>query len=199
MNAVTRPLRSLYDWTLRLAGHPHALWWLALVAFTESIFFPIPQDVMLIPMILAAPRRAWLIAGVCTVASVSGGVAGWWIGFELFERFGRPILEFYGHPDAIEGLRAAFAEHGWWIVFGGGLTPFPYKITTIAAGVLALELWVFVLASIVSRGGRFFLLAVLLWKYGPAIRAFIEERFGLLTTLFFVLLIGGFAVAAWIL
>jgi len=196
---LLRPIRRLYDWTMGLAAHPHAIWWLALIAFTESIFFPIPQDILLIPMVLAARQRAWFIAGVCTAASVSGGMLGYWIGYELFELIGRPILELYGHADAITQLRGAFAEHGWWIVVGGGLTPFPYKITTIAAGAMALDPWVFMAASLASRGLRFFLLALLLWKFGPPIRAFIEERFGLMTTIFFVLLLGGFVAAAWLL
>lgn len=196
---LLRPLRRLYDWTMGLAGHRHAIWWLAAIAFAEAIFFPIPQDILLIPMILAARERAWRIAGIATVSSVAGGMLGYLVGYELFELVGRPILALYGHSDAIETLREAYGQQGWWIVLGGGLTPFPYKITTIASGAMALDPWVFLAASIISRGLRFYAIAFLLWRFGPPIRNLIERRFGLMTTIFFVLLFGGFVAAAWIL
>ena len=184
--------RPLYDWTLRLAAHRHALPALAGVSFIESSVFPIPPDVMLIPMVLARPERAWLIALVCTVASVLGGLAGYAIGYFLYEAVGLPILEFYGYAERFAQFQASYNEWGWWIVFGAGLTPFPFKVITIASGVTGLNLFVFVLAAVISRGARFFLVAALLWRFGPAIRDFIDRRFALLTVLFFVLLIGGF-------
>lgn len=185
-------IRALYNWTLSLAGHQHAIWWLAAVAFIESSVFPIPPDVLLIPMILAARSRAFLFASVCTAASVLGGLFGYGIGHFLLETVGRPLIEFYGAVGALEGIKADFAENGWWIVLGGGATPFPYKIVTIASGALALDPWAFMAASVVGRGLRFFLVAALLWKFGEPIRNFIEQRLGLVVTVGFILLIGGF-------
>ena len=188
-----RPVfRPLYDWTLRLAGHRRALPALAGISFIESSVFPIPPDVMLVPMVLARPERAWLIALVCTVASVAGGLAGYAIGYFLYEAVGIPILEFYGYLDKFTEFQHSYNEWGWWIVFGAGLTPFPFKVITIASGVTALDPVVFTLAALVSRGARFFIVAALLWRFGPAIRELIERRFALLTVIFFVLLIGGF-------
>lgn len=187
-------LRRLYDWTMHLAGHHHAVWWLAIVSFAESSFFPIPPDVMLIPMIIARPGRAFFYATVCLTASVAGGLAGYGIGYFLFEQVGRPLAELYADPAAIERVKDLYAEHGWWIVFGGGLTPIPYKIITIASGALALDPFSFTAASIVGRGLRFFAVAALLWKFGAPIRGFIEARFGLMSFLFFALLVGGFLV-----
>ena len=184
--------RPLYDWTLRLAGHRRALPALAGISFIESSVFPIPPDVMLVPMVLARPERAWLIALVCTVASVAGGLAGYAIGYFLYEAVGIPILEFYGYLDKFTEFQHSYNEWGWWIVFGAGLTPFPFKVITIASGVTALDPVVFTLAALVSRGARFFIVAALLWRFGPAIRELIERRFALLTVIFFVLLIGGF-------
>ncbi len=192
VQALLSPLRRLYDWTMSLAGHRHAIWWLAAVSFIESSFFPIPPDVLLIPLILAARHRAFHIAFVCTIASVAGGAFGYYIGYGLMDTIGRPIAEFYGHADALDNLADAFTEHGWLIVIGGGLTPLPYKIVTIASGALHLDFTTFMLASIGSRGVRFFLVAALLWRFGPSVRRLIEERFGLMTAVFFILLVGGF-------
>lgn len=185
-------LHGLYEWTLAQAQKPHALWILALVAFIESSVFPIPPDVLLIPMVLAAPSRAWLIAGVCTVSSVLGGLLGYAIGALLFEAVGRPILEFYGYFAQFHDFQARYNEWGAWIVFGAGLTPFPYKVITIASGVTGLDPGTFTVASVLARGLRFFLVAALLWWFGQPIRRFIEKNLGRLTVAFFVLLIGGF-------
>lgn len=187
-------IRRLYEWTMLLAAHPRALWALAIVSFMESSFFPIPPDVMLIPMIIAAPNRAWLIAGVCTMASVIGGVFGYWIGATLYDAIGLPILEFYGKTDQFGEFAARYNAWGAWAVIAGGVTPLPYKLFTILSGSTGLSFPVFVLASIVARGLRFFVVAGLLWKFGEPIRDFIEKRLGLMFTLFVVLLIGGFAV-----
>lgn len=188
-------LQRIYDWTLRLAGHRHALLALAAIAFIESSIFPIPPDVLIVPMILATRQQAWLIAGVATVASVVGGLAGYGIGYFLFEEIGRPLLDFYGYQDKFEVFRDYYHAWGAWIVAGAGLTPFPYKVITIASGVASLDLATFTIASVLSRGARFFLLAALLWYFGPPIRAFIEKNLGMVTTVFFALLLGGFVVA----
>jgi membrane protein YqaA with SNARE-associated domain len=187
-------LRSLYDWTLSLARHPHALWALAVVAFVESSVFPIPPDVLMIAMIVAAPSRAFVIAGVATAASVAGGLAGYWIGYGAFETVGRPVLEFYGKEAYFDAFAERYNDWGAWAVLIAGVTPFPYKVITILSGVTGLSLGVFLVASIVARGLRFFIVAALLWKYGAPIRDFIERRLGLMFTLFMGLLLGGFLV-----
>jgi membrane protein YqaA with SNARE-associated domain len=189
-----RWLHRLYAWTMAQALRPHALWTLALISFVESSVFPIPPDVLLIPMVLAAPHRAWLIAGVCTVSSVAGGMLGYAIGALLFETIGQPILELYGYMDKFTEFQGSYNAWGAWIVFGAGLTPFPYKVVTIASGVTDLSLTTFVIASVLSRGMRFFLVAALLWYFGEPIRLFIERNLGWLTVLFFALLLGGFLV-----
>jgi membrane protein YqaA with SNARE-associated domain len=185
-------LRGLYDWTLSLAAHRHALWALAIISFAESSVFPIPPDVLMIPMILAVPQRAFVIAGVCLLASVAGGVAGYAIGYFAFDELGRPVLEALGKIDRMEDFNGRFNDVGFWAVLVAGLTPFPYKVITIMSGWTGLSLATFVLTSIVARGLRFFLVAWLLWKYGAPIREFIERRLGLMFTLFVVLLAGGF-------
>ncbi len=187
-------LRKLYDWVIGLAGHRHALWALAGISFIESSVFPIPPDVLLIPMVLAAPTRAWRIALVCTVASVLGGAVGYGIGYFLYEGFGRPIIEFYGYTEQFARFQGQYNEFSAWIVAFFGLTPFPYKVITIASGVTALDPFTFTVTSIVSRGARFFFVAALLWRFGEPIREFIERRLGLLTIVFFVMLFGGFAL-----
>ncbi len=192
-------LRKLYDRTMALSAHRHALWVLAVVSFAESSVFPIPPDVLLIPMVLAARGSAWRIALVCTVASVLGGFAGYGIGYFLFEAVGRPIVDFYGHGNQFAQIQARYNEWGAWIVFVAGFSPIPYKIFTIASGVTVLDPWVFVFASAISRGARFFLVAGLLWYFGEPIRAFIEKYLGWLTVLFVVLLFVGFAFVRFVL
>ena len=187
-------LRRLYDWVIGLAGHRHALPALALVSFAESSVFPVPPDVLLLPMVLARPKRAWVVALVCTLASVAGGVAGYAIGALLFEAVGRPILDLYGYAAQFERFSAEYNAYGAWIVFGAGFTPIPYKVFTIASGVTGLDLMVFVLASALSRGARFFLEAALLYFFGEPIRNFVEQRLALFTILFFVSLFAGFVV-----
>ncbi|HUC61152.1 MAG TPA: YqaA family protein [Alphaproteobacteria bacterium] len=184
----------LYQWILKIAGHRHALWALAAVSFIESSVFPIPPDLLLIPMILAAPRRAFLLAGVCTVSSVAGGYLGYAIGYFAFETVGQRVLEFYHAMHSYETLQASFAKWGVWIIILKGMTPIPYKLITIASGALKFDLVAFTFASLVSRSLRFFLIAVLLWRFGEPIRAFIERRLMLLTTLFAIALVGGFVV-----
>lgn len=191
-------IRRLYDWTIALATHRLAIWWLAAVAFVESSVFPIPPDVLMIPMIIAAPRRAFLIAGVATVSSVLGGMFGYWIGAALYDSVGLPVLEFYGKADSFDTFRANYAEWGAWAVLVAGVTPFPYKVITILSGSAGLSLPVFILASVVARGLRFFVVAALLWRFGAPIRDFIERRLGLMFTVAMVLLIGGFAAVRFL-
>lgn len=185
-------IRQLYNWTISMAESRNALWVLAIVAFVESSVFPIPPDVLMIPMILAAPSRAWLIAGVATVASVLGGLLGYWIGYGLFETVGQPILDFYGKSEDFTSFAERYNEYGAWAVLIAGVTPFPFKVITIASGVTALSLPVFIFSAIIARALRFFIVAALLWKFGSPIRDFIEKRLGLVFVVFCVLLVGGF-------
>ncbi|MEL7090743.1 MAG: YqaA family protein [Pseudomonadota bacterium] len=187
-------IRRLYDWTMAWADHPRALWVLAFVAFIESSIFPIPPDVLMIPMILAAPHRAWLIAGVCLVSSVLGGLAGYGIGALAFEAVGQPILLALGKADAIAAFNTRFNDLGFWAVLTAGITPFPYKVITIMSGWTGMPLMTFVVTSILARGLRFFIVAALLYKFGTPVRDFIERRLGLVFTAFVVLLVGGFWV-----
>jgi len=191
-------LRGLYNWTMRLAEHRHANGALSVISFAESSFFPIPPDVLLIPMVLAQRAKAFLIALNCTVSSVLGGLAGYAIGYFLYEAVGQPVLEFYGYADKFADFQSRYNEWGAWIVFIAGVTPFPYKVITIASGVSALSLPTFIIASIIARGLRFFLVAGLLWKFGVPIRDFIERYLGLLFTLFVVLLLGGFVLLKYV-
>lgn len=190
-------LRSTYDWVMGLAARKDAIWVLAAIAFIESSVFPIPPDVLLIPMVLAARDRAWRYAAVCTIASVLGGMLGYAIGMFLFESAGQPLLEFYGYADKFDDFRGRYNEWGAWIVLIAGLTPFPYKVITIASGVAELDLAVFTIASVLARGLRFFIVAALLWWLGPPVREFIEKRLGLMTIVFCVLLLGGFIAAKY--
>ncbi len=184
--------KAVYDYMIELAAKPRAMHYLFAVAFIESSFFPIPPDVMLIPMVLAMPQKAWKIAGVATVASVLGGYFGYVIGVFFFDLIARPILNFYGYMEQFEHFKEYYHEWGAWIVFGAGITPFPYKVITIASGVMHLDLAVFTIASVLARGMRFFLVAWLLKKYGAPMKDFIEKNLGLLSVLFLVLLVGGF-------
>jgi membrane protein YqaA with SNARE-associated domain len=185
-------LRRLYDWVIRLAGSPQAIPAMGVVAFAESSFFPIPPDVMLIPMVLANRTKAFRIALVCTVCSVLGGLLGYAIGFYFFETVGAWLVKTYGLQSGLDSFRHGFAEYGIWIILIKGLTPIPYKLVTIASGAAHFDLFTFVWASIVTRGARFFIVAALLWKYGESIRAFIEKRLTLVTWLFLIALVGGF-------
>lgn len=187
-------LRRLYNWTLSLAQSPYALWALAVVAFVESSFFPIPPDIIMIPMIIAAPRRAFLIAGIATAASVLGGLFGYYIGAVLFDLVGQPIFDFYGKSEAVAAFSEQFNQHGALVVLIAGVTFLPFKVVTIMAGVTSMSLPVFIISAVIARALRFFIVAALLWKFGAPIRDFIEKRLGLMFILFCVLLIGGFAL-----
>lgn len=186
-------VKATYDYMLNLASRPNAMYFLFAVAFIESSFFPIPPDVMLIPMVLAAPSKAWRIATVATIASVLGGAFGYAIGVFFFDLIARPILTFYGYMHQFDVFKDYYHEWGAWIVFGAGITPFPYKVITIASGVVHLDFVVFILASVVARGMRFYLVAWLLKKFGEPMKDYIEKNLGMLSILFMALLIGGFA------
>ncbi len=191
-------IQSLYDWTMRLADHPRALWALALVAFIESSVFPIPPDVLMIPMILARPSRAWLIATVALVASVLGGLLGYAIGALAFETIGQPILAAMGKADAMAEFNTRFNDFGFWAVLTAGITPFPYKVITIMSGWTGMPLATFVATSILARALRFFIVAGLLRAFGEPVRDFIENRLGLVFTAFVAILIGGFLLVRYL-
>ena len=191
-------IRRLYDWVMGLAGHRQAPWWLFVISFIESSFFPIPPHIMLIPMVLADRARAWWFAAIATVSSVLGGVGGYLIGYLLFDQIGKPVIDLYGHGDKFAEFADGYNAYGAWIVLFAGATPFPYKVITIASGVTALNFWVFLIASIVARSAVFFAIAGLLYAFGQPIRAFIERRLGLLFTIFLVLLFGGFVAVRYL-
>ena len=191
-------LRRLYDWTMRLADHPRAIWALAAVSFTESSFFPIPPDVLMIPMILARPSRAWLIATVALSASVTGGLLGYAIGALAFEGIGQPILAAFGKTAEMAAFNARFNDYGVWAVLLAGVTPFPFKVITIMSGWTGLPPLPFILSSLVARALRFFVVAGLLWRFGAPVRDFIERRLGLMFTLFAIILLGGFAAVKYL-
>jgi membrane protein YqaA with SNARE-associated domain len=188
-------LRRVYDWCIAAADKPYALWILGAVAFAESSFFPVPPDIMLLPMSLARPKRAWLFAALCTVASVAGGVLGYVIGALLYDSVGQWLINLYHLGGKVEAFRASYAEWGSVIILLKGLTPIPYKLVTITSGFAGYNIWLFILCSIIARGGRFFIVAVVLNRYGDLIRAEIEKRLGLWLAAFVIVLVGGFIVA----
>lgn len=188
-------LRRIYDWCIAAADRPYSLWIIAAVSFAESSFFPVPPDVMLIPMSLARPQRAWLYAVVCTIASVAGGVLGYAIGALLYDSVGQWLIQLYGYGEKVEAFRAAYAEYGAWIILLKGLTPIPYKIVTITSGFAGYNLPLFILFSAIARGGRFFIVAILLNRYGAWIRSQIEARLGMWVAIGAAVLVAGFVVA----
>jgi membrane protein YqaA with SNARE-associated domain len=185
-------LRRLYDWTLSLAAKPSAPYALAAVSFAESSFFPIPPDVMLVPMMLARPDRAWFYALVCTAASVVGGVLGYMIGLLLYDSIGAWLFQLYGLTEGAESFRHAYAEYGHWVILLKGLTPIPYKLVTITSGFAGYSLFWFVALSIVTRGARFFFIALLMTRYGPTIKGFIDRHFNAVAAGAVTAIIGGF-------
>ena len=187
-------LRRLYDRVLALAASPRAPWWLALVSFAESSFFPIPPDTLLVPMIIARPERAWRLAAICTAASVVGGLLGYYIGYALYDTLAAPLMRFYHYEAAAQSFIERFNEWGLWVILIKGLTPIPYKIVTITSGLTHFNVAVFVAASIVTRGARFFLLAALLRRFGEPIREWIERRLTLVTTLTAAGIVAGFLI-----
>jgi membrane protein YqaA with SNARE-associated domain len=191
-------LRRLYDWCIAAADKPYATWLMGLVSFVESSFFPIPPDVMLIPMSLARPERAWFYATVCTLTSVAGGVLGYFIGAVLYDSVGAWLIHLYGYGNKVEAFREAYAQWGTWIILIKGVTPIPYKIVTIASGFAGYNFFLFVVLSLVARGMRFYLLAFLLNRYGDQARVILEERLGFWVTLGAVVLVAGIVAALYL-
>jgi membrane protein YqaA with SNARE-associated domain len=191
-------LRRLYDWCIDAAHKPHAMWTMGAISFAESSFFPVPPDVMLIPMALARPERAYLMAAWCTAASVLGGVVGYAIGALLYDSVGAWLMQLYGYTDKVESFRAAYAEWGALIILLKGLTPIPYKIVTITSGFAGYNLALFILFSVIARAGRFLLLAFLLHRYGEQARTIIEKRLGLWVTLGAAVVVIGLVAAVYL-
>ena len=191
-------LRRMYDWCVAAAYKPFATWIMGAVSFVESSFFPIPPDVMLIPMSLARPDRAYYYAFVCTWTSVAGGVVGYAIGALLYDSVGQWLISLYGYGEKVDAFRQAYAEYGMWIILLKGLTPIPYKIVTITSGFAGYDIWLFMLFSIIARGGRFFVLAFLLHRYGDRARTIIEERLGFWVTLAAIAMVLGIAAALYL-
>lgn len=193
-----RLMERVYDWSMDISRTKYALWFLVSFSFIESSFFPIPPDVLLIPMVLANRKKAWFYATFCTISSVLGGYLGYFIGMFLYDLIAVPILNFYGYMSQFEEFKNYYNSLGAWIVFGAGVTPFPYKVITIASGITGLDLFTFTIASLLSRGLRFFVVAGLLWYFGAKIQSFIEKNLGWLSIVFFILLIGGFVALKYL-
>jgi membrane protein YqaA with SNARE-associated domain len=191
-------LRRLYNQVLALAASPRAPWWLAVIAFSESSFFPIPPDVLLVPMAIARPDRAWRYAAICTAGSVAGGVLGYAIGYWLYDLVARPLLDFYHYTQAFDAYRQRFAENGVYLILLKGLLPIPFKIVTIASGVAAVNFPAFLAACLFTRGARFFLFAALIRRYGAPVKLFIERRLTLVTTVTAISIILGFVLLRFV-
>jgi membrane protein YqaA with SNARE-associated domain len=187
-------LRNFYNTVIGLSARPAAPFWLFGIAFAEASFFPIPPDALLIPMALAQPRKAFWFALIATIGSVLGGALGYAIGFLLLAKLAQPIIDFYHYHAAFMAFQQKFAQYGVWVILIKGLTPIPYKVVTIAAGAAGFNFPLFMLASVITRGGRFFLLALLLRRFGPPVRNFIENRLGLVTSVVAAGIIGGFLI-----
>jgi len=191
-------LRNFYNTIISLSERPAAPAWLFAIAFAEASIFPIPPDALLIPMALAQPRKALWFALICTIGSVAGGALGYTIGFCLLDKLAQPIIHFYHEEAAFEGFQSKFAQYGIWVILIKGLTPIPYKIVTIAAGAAAFSFPLFMAASLITRGGRFFLLATLLRIFGEPVKEFIEKRLALVTSLVAAGIIGGFLILKFV-
>lgn len=191
-------LERLYQWTLEKAAHRHAVWWLMVFAFAEATFFPIPADVLLVPMVIAARQRAWILSIACALASSTGGMLGWIIGVYAYEAIGAPIVQFYGMEAQMETLRQKYNDLGVWIVATGAISPIPYKLVTITSGLFGMDFWEYNITSYATRMIRFLAVGAVLYWTGPWIKNFMDKRLKLFTTLVFVLLIGGFIAAYYL-
>ena len=187
-------LRKLYDWTLALAESPRAPYALGAVSFAESSFFPVPPDVMLLPMSMARPDKAWFYAGICAITSVLGGILGYAIGALLYDSVGQWVINAYGLGAKMDSFRTMYQQYGAWIILIKGLTPIPYKLVTIASGAFGYDFFMFVLLSAITRGARFFILAGLLNRFGAPMRRFIEGNLGLMVAILVAGIVGGFYV-----
>lgn len=190
--------RRFYDWVISLSAKPHAVWVLGIVSFLESSIFPIPPDVLLLPMALARPERALFYAGVCTITSVLGGLLGYAIGALLYDSVGQWLITAYGYGDNVEAFRHAYAQYGEWIILLKGITPIPYKLVTITSGFAGYDLLWFTVLSLITRGARFFILAGLLHRFGDPARKLMEEHFGLVMTGLAVCVVGGFVAVRYV-
>ena len=195
----SNPVRRLYDWVISWAQHPRAGTALFLLAFAESSFFPIPPDVLLITLAIAMPAKSFRWGGIATLGSVTGGVAGYLLGYNFMAFIGNRILDFYHLQSSFAQVQELYRQYDAWAVAVGGFTPLPYKLFTITAGAFRIDFTTFVLASIISRAGRFFLVAGFIYLFGPRVRYFLEKYFNLFTIIFTVLLIGGFIIIKWLL
>lgn len=191
-------LHNLYDWVLHWAETPYGLPALFILAFAESSFFPIPPDVLLIALAISIPTRAFRYALVCSVGSVLGGMLGYFLGWQFYELIGEPIIAFYGYQEYYHKIEGLYQQYGVWAVFIAGLTPIPYKVFTIASGAFHFPFLTFMIASVLSRSARFFLVSTLIRFFGPKIKGFIDKYFNLLAIVFTVGLIGGFLVIKWV-
>ena len=191
-------LRRLYDWCIAAAGKPHAAWIMGAVSFVESSFFPLPPDLMLVPLCLARPDKAWFYATLCTVTSVAGGLLGYFIGAALYDTVGHWLIQLYGYGDKVEAFREAYVQYGAWIILLKGLTPIPYKIVTITSGFAGYNVVLFVLLSFIARGMRFFAVAFLLHRYGPQARVILEKRLGFWVTIGGIVLVAGIIGALYL-
>jgi membrane protein YqaA with SNARE-associated domain len=189
----------LYKWILSLSESRHAPYALAAIAFAESSFFPIPPDVILAPMSLAQPKRAWRYAAICTIASVLGGIVGYGIGALLFNTVGQWLINLYGYGDRMAALKETYAHWGALVILIKGLTPIPFKLVTIVSGLLGYNFWLFVLLSLITRGGRFFILAAALNYFGDPLRIAMERHFALFLGLLLVAIVAGFWIATKVL
>ncbi|WP_029009725.1 YqaA family protein [Azospirillum halopraeferens] len=184
-------LRPLYNWILRAAGRKDAVWWMAGVSFAESSFFPLPPDIMLVPMCLAEPKKLWWYTNICALASLVGGFVGYAIGLYLFESVGRWIFDLYDLWSSYHSFSESFNELGPWFLILKGITPIPYKLLAIMAGISQMDLVIFALCSVVARFSRYYLIAILLHFYGPQVQELIEKRLMLVTTVVLVIVVGG--------
>ncbi len=191
--------RRLYDWILSLAARPSAPWAMAAVSFSESSFFPIPPDVMLVPMVLARPERAWHYAALCTLASVLGGVLGYVIGAFLYETVGVWLFQLYGLTDKADIFRSTYGQYGAYAILIKGLTPIPFKLITITSGFAAYPVFWFVLLCALTRGARFFLVVALVRRFGPEIQHVLDRHINIVGVAFLVILIGGFVAFRYLL
>jgi len=188
-----KKLHTLYRWILEKADHPKASWFLSIISFTESSFFPLPPDIILIPMIIANRLKAWWYAFICTISSVAGGLVGYLIGYYFYLTVGEFIIEFYTLESQFSNFKLKYNNEPWlWFIFLGGLTFFPFKIVTIASGVLQINIFNFIIVAFIARGLRFYIVAALLRYFGSYIKSYIDKYFNLLLIIFFILLVGGF-------
>ena len=189
-------MKKLYDWTMSLAASEHAAWALGAIAFAESSFFPVPPDVILVPMTLAQPKKAWLYASICTVASVAGGALGYAIGAWFYDTIGQWLISLYGYGSKLESLRQFYAEWGALFILVKGFTPIPYKLVTIVSGLLGYNFPLFICLSVITRGARFFILTAAINHFGDTVREKLEKHFSIFIGIMILIVVAGFALAA---